>query len=102
MNTSTYCEYNRSQYSDIPMIQRDYVQGADINAEKRDKFLNNIFMSLAGLTDNTGKPYSGKMDFLYGISEGEYTENKTDKNQAQNIENRKRFIPIDGQQRLTT
>ena len=30
----------------IPIIQRDYVQGAEANFEKRDKFLKSIFDAL--------------------------------------------------------
>lgn len=66
----------------IPLIQRDYVQGADCNAEKRDAFLNKLFEALL-------KGEVLELDFIYGSSE------KTD----DSVNN---FIPIDGQQRLTT
>ena len=63
-----YSDYNKSEYSEIPLLQRDYVQGSDRNSEKRDNFLNAIFRSLAGLKDRDGNVYSGRMDFIYGSS----------------------------------
>ena len=65
----------------IPIIQRDYVQGAEINHVKRDKFLKSL---LAALLDD--KPY--EIDFIYGSSENNGTDTY--------------FQPVDGQQRLTT
>lgn len=64
---------------EIPIIQRDYVQGRDDNKAKeiRKSFLDDIFKSL----ENNEKFH---LDFVYGSFE----ETK--------------FIPIDGQQRLTT
>lgn len=64
----------------IPIIQRDYVQGANINFEKRDRFIKSILDSL--LEDGS----NFEIDFIYGSSDfgGRY------------------FQPIDGQQRLTT
>lgn len=67
-----------SKYSiEVPMIQRDYVQGLDRNREKRDPFLRAI---LNALRDD--KPLS--IDFIYGIARDNA------------------FRPLDGQQRLTT
>lgn len=63
----------------IPMLQRDYVQGADCNADKRNKFINNLLDAL-----HSNKPI--KLDFIYGSSVSGTTH----------------FVPIDGQQRLTT
>lgn len=65
----------------IPMIQRDYAQGReDENAEKiRGKLLNKINF-------DDKKPI--KFDFIYG-----YIEERDE---------REIFIPLDGQQRLTT
>ncbi len=59
----------------VPIIQRDYVQGIDTQEinEKRNKFL-----------DYLCREDEKNLDFIYG-----YTENG-------------KFIPIDGQQRLTT
>ena len=87
-----YNEYNSDKFTYIPTIQRDYVQGADANAEKRNRFLETILSALAGLPDKYGKPISGKMDFLYGSTPSKDTDDQ----------GRKGFMPIDGQQRLTT
>lgn len=70
---------------EIPMIQRDYAQGRDkpnVN-EIRNDFLNDIlFKTEASLKDNSNPKL--ELDFVYG-----------------SIDNNK-FIPLDGQQRLTT
>lgn len=65
----------------IPAIQRDYAQGRPGNASLRRNFLTAIKDALTG----DGNPLI--MDFVYGVREG----CKDDL-----------FIPIDGQQRLTT
>ena len=67
----------------IPMIQRDYVQGADINFEKRDKFVRSM---LESLSHDDCKEY--ELDFIYGSSDADNESGH--------------FQPIDGQQRLTT
>ena len=61
----------------IPIIQRDYAQGRKDAATIRDKFLDEIFNRL----DNDENLF---LDFVYGSIEDD------------------KFIPIDGQQRLTT
>lgn len=65
----------------IPILQRDYVQGSDKNSEKRNKFVKHL---LDALLNNM----SNEIDFIFGSSdvgkESTY------------------FIPVDGQQRLTT
>ncbi len=64
---------------EIPMIQRDYAHGREVETEVRNRFLNAIFDSLLNEHDLD-------LDFVYGsVSE----LNKT-------------FVPLDGQQRLTT
>ena len=68
---------NKELKISIPIIQRDYAQGRKDAAIIRDKFLDEIFNKL----DNDENLF---LDFVYG-----------------NIEDDK-FIPIDGQQRLTT
>lgn len=63
----------------IPKIQRDYVQGSDAQQEKRGEFLEVLLEHLA-----SGTEYH--LDFIYGtggVDQGE-------------------FLPLDGQQRLTT
>lgn len=71
----------------IPRIQRDYAQGRPDDAAKqiRDKFVDDIFDSLLNYR-RTGKILD--VNFIYGNIEDE--------------DGKKRFIPIDGQQRLTT
>lgn len=67
--------YEDSKKIKIPKIQRNYVQG--LNYEIRTKIISDIFNSL-------NKNEIIDLDVIYGTLEGEY------------------FIPIDGQQRLTT
>ena len=69
---------------EIPMIQRDYAQGRldEKTIFIREKFLQDIYEVLKSCQD--GKIASLKLDFVYG-----YVENRA-------------FIPLDGQQRLTT
>ena len=52
----TFAQENKVR---IPLIQRDYVQGSDTNAAKRDKFLEALLSAL-----ETGTPLS--LDFIYG------------------------------------
>lgn len=76
----------------IPMIQRDYAQGRkshisdDINITGK-KFIEEIFSVL----DNENEK-SMDLDFIYGSIE-KYKEKSEEKNN---------FLPLDGQQRLTT
>lgn len=65
----------------IPIIQRDYVQGANVNFEKRDSFMQSLFKSLL-----KNEPY--EIDFIYGSSD--------------EMNGTEYFQPVDGQQRLTT
>ncbi|MDL0115052.1 DUF262 domain-containing protein [Campylobacter felis] len=70
----------------IPRIQRDYAQGRE-NAQKiREKFVKDLFESLKN--DKTLH-----LQFVYGS-----VKNASDKNNGEKDE----FIPLDGQQRLTT
>lgn len=71
----------------IPRIQRDYAQGRldPATTQIRDKFVDDIFDSIVNF-ETTGK--SLDVNFIYGNIEAEG--------------DKKRFIPIDGQQRLTT
>lgn len=64
----------------VPMIQRDYVQGSNFHAQKRDMFVKKLVSCL-----ESGEEIN--LDFIYGVCD----EKK--KNQ---------FMPLDGQQRLTT
>ncbi len=65
----------------IPMIQRDYAQGREDELEIRTRFLNAIFLAL-------NKTEKLELDFVYGS--------------IRSIDNDDFFIPLDGQQRLTT
>ncbi len=71
------------QKIDIPMIQRDYAQGRPKESELRDRFLNSIFDALL-------RKESLDLDFIYGSFE------------ISDDKRRNNFIPLDGQQRLTT
>lgn len=70
---------------EIPIIQRDYAQGRETSKFIRNRFLDSIFEALV-------KNEKLEMDFVYGtIKEIKNGNNKY------NI-----FLPLDGQQRLTT
>ena len=77
---NTFKQLAESNQITIPIIQRDYVQGADANAAKRDRF---IIVLLNAIRDKKDR----HLDFIYGGG---------DENDAN------RFLPLDGQQRLTT
>src|SRR5690349_5248263 len=67
---------------EVPIIQRDYAQGRSRESEVRNNFLDALWKYL-----NENKP-GKELDFVYGaISE---------------TGNGQSFIPLDGQQRLTT
>lgn len=68
---------------EIPIIQRDYAQGRATEHEIRDLFLDALYSYLSENIRNRD------LDFIYGSLSGD------DK-----IDNK--FIPLDGQQRLTT
>lgn len=65
----------------IPMIQRDYAQGRADEAEIRNRFLKSIFNALV-------QNEFLELDFVYGS--------------IKEIDKAIHFIPLDGQQRLTT
>lgn len=67
----------------IPLIQRDYAQGRESEKELRNSFITKIQKIL---NDGTEKL---NLDFVYGYTE-KTSQSKND------------FIPLDGQQRLTT
>lgn len=69
-------------YIEIPTIQRDYAQGRSSKIEVREQFLNALMDYLEENIPNRD------LDFVYGSTE--------DKDGI------KKFIPLDGQQRLTT
>ncbi|WP_310991475.1 DUF262 domain-containing protein [Aequorivita marina] len=65
----------------IPMIQRDYAHGREGASEIRKRFLNAIFEALE-------KEEALELDFIYGA--------------VKQLDAKDYFIPLDGQQRLTT
>jgi hypothetical protein len=79
-----FCELIREQRIEVPLIQRDYAQGRDAQKDVRDDFLRTLHRAL----DNDGDTRLPlNLDFVYGsIEAGDAS----------------RFLPLDGQQRLTT
>ncbi|MEX2441961.1 MAG: DUF262 domain-containing protein [Alkalispirochaeta sp.] len=75
----------RHQHIRVPMIQRDYAQGRPAEIEVREEFLRTLKDALHKPADDASLPLN--LDFIYGSVEGD----------AQT-----RFLPLDGQQRLTT
>ena len=67
----------------IPIIQRDYAQGRKGKESLREQFLEDLKNAL-DKSIRGGKEPAIQLDFIYGIKDTDY------------------FIPIDGQQRLTT
>lgn len=72
-------DFLEKYHTKVPLIQRDYVQGTDRWEEKRNPFVTTLF---SALTNGNTEP----IHFIYGT-----TSDKTNE-----------FIPLDGQQRLTT
>lgn len=75
---SDFISFFSNNHIEIPLIQRDYVQGSKLQAEKRDAFIDALYTAL------TNESATCELDFIYGIFENET------------------FFPLDGQQRLTT
>lgn len=73
---------------EIPIIQRDYAQGREEQSSLRNKFVDYLVAALE--SEN-----SIELDFVYG----NIREDRAKKNRDEKIHT---FIPIDGQQRLTT
>lgn len=69
----------------VPMIQRDYAQGRPAEKEVREEFLKTLKDALCKSADDPSLPLN--LDFIYGSVEGN---------------EQTRFLPLDGQQRLTT
>lgn len=75
---STFARFFQEYNIEIPLIQRDYVQGSDKQSKKRDEFIDSLFESLTDQTQNC------ELDFIYGVCADGF------------------FQPLDGQQRMTT
>lgn len=80
----TFFDLIKEYHIQIPIIQRDYAQGRVTAHEIRDSFLDAL---LAYLEEN--KKHRD-LDFVYGNQSNEAIDDET------------KFIPLDGQQRLTT
>lgn len=70
---------------EVPLIQRDYAQGRETEKDVRDDFLKALHGALGLPADDPKLPLN--LDFVYGGMEGGVSGN---------------FLPLDGQQRLTT
>lgn len=85
----TFLEFLKNYSVRIPLIQRDYVQGAETEdvkkLEKRQEFIKLLMNAL-----KLGKVYH--VDFIYGSPVQDQTSHS----------GTPFFIPLDGQQRLTT
>jgi hypothetical protein len=83
-----FCELlKRCRWIEVPLIQRDYAQGRQTQKDVRDDFLTALH------DDGLSLPIGDQrlplnLDFVYGSVEGE--------------DDAARFLPLDGQQRLTT
>lgn len=77
--------FERHRRIRIPMIQRDYAQGRPTETEVREEFLTALEDALRRPSNDPTLPLN--LDFIYGSVEGEAET---------------RFLPLDGQQRLTT
>ncbi|MGY2211741.1 DUF262 domain-containing protein [Pseudomonas pergaminensis] len=69
----------------IPMIQRDYAQGRKSAEDVREEFLGSLRQAFALSPNDVALPLN--LDFIYG---------------SVDIDGPARFLPLDGQQRLTT
>lgn len=70
---------------EVPKLQRDYAQGRETAQEIRDEFLDALHEALLRNPDDAVLPLN--LDFVYGSMEENHG---------------KYFLPLDGQQRLTT
>lgn len=70
---------------EMPRLQRDYAQGRDTAKDVRDGFLDALHASLMRPAEEASPPLN--LDFVYGSMEED---------------GGKHFLPLDGQQRLTT
>src|SRR5213080_1183498 len=75
----------RCRRIEIPLIQRDYAQGREPEKDVRDEFLKALHAALSLPAGDTKLPLN--LDFIYGSMEGQ---------------DKRCFLPLDGQQRLTT
>lgn len=89
--TVTFAEFIENHHIQVPVIQRDYVQGhasTDKDKENRNDFVKKMMDAL--LPGNT----PCHLDFVYGGREGFGSSKRMSEDAP--------FLPLDGQQRLTT
>ena len=77
--------FERHQRVEVPKIQRDYAQGRESEKDVRDEFLDALHTALNLSATDESLPLN--LDFIYGSVDGDEVT---------------RFLPLDGQQRLTT
>lgn len=90
-NQTTFYKLIKEHDIQIPLIQRDYVQGRAKNSkakEKRDDFVNKLLNAILPGS------ISYNLDFIYGARENFGVFSSQIQDSA--------FLPLDGQQRLTT
>lgn len=88
--TITFCEIIKQNAIFIPKIQRDYVQYRKSNEANLNGLLEKLVVAL-----KENKEIN--LNFIYGYCEKTKINPNTDSENMLNV-----FIPIDGQQRLTT
>ncbi len=84
-----FCQIIQAHRIEVPLIQRDYAQGRDAHKDVREDFLgalHDALLRLAGEQGEQRRPLN--LDFVYGSIE--------------KAGGASRFLPLDGQQRLTT
>lgn len=82
---TSFAKFISEYIIEIPRIQRDYVQGRAVTPEQEEKRLDFINSMICALECENNKC---ALDFVYGFTSGD--------------ESKKVFIPLDGQQRLTS
>ena len=84
--TLTFCQlFDGGRNVEIPIIQRDYAHGRDSAVDVRTNILKDIYKTLSQSPDTLERPLD--LDFIYGVKK---------------VGNPEKFVPLDGQQRLTT
>ena len=112
MNKTNLLAFLTDKNVRIPQLQRDYVQGSDKAKEIRDLFICDLVETLSADTPEA-KQKTLHLDFIYGSTYEEAPasglhphwkegELHFDTPNSDDNEPRKVFLPLDGQQRLTS
>lgn len=112
MNKTNLLAFLTDKNVRIPQLQRDYVQGSDKAKEIRDLFICDLVETLSADTPEA-KQKTLHLDFIYGSTyeeapasglhpHWEKGELHFDTPNSDDYEPRKVFLPLDGQQRLTS